>query len=66
MQALAASCSVRICVARHWLEVALRQIGKPDPDDAAAPELAGALLASGDDLLELVIAIATSEPFLAP
>jgi hypothetical protein len=68
MEAIADSCVVRECHARQWIEFALARIGrKPGEADAASVrEIAAALEASGGNLLDLVIAVTRSQPFLAP
>jgi hypothetical protein len=68
MEALVGSCAVRECLARKWLAHALGTIGRTlrEEDEPSVREVASAFSASGDNLLELVIAITRTTAFLAP
>lgn len=68
MTAIASSCVAHLCHARKWLEFALASIGRTlrPEDDASVREVATTFAASGNDLIELVIAVTQSEAFLAP
>ena len=66
--ALATSCEVRRCVARQMFLHAARAVddGVPPPIEAALPEVVAAFGAAQWDIRQLMVAVATSPPFLAP
>jgi hypothetical protein len=62
------SCAVRECLSRKWLTHALKLNNRTltTADESSVREVASAFMASGDNLLELVIAITKTPAFLAP